>query len=72
VTRSQETCAYTKEDAAIFARQSVVLGASQLRGDRNDAEMMATREREKFTSIFSWEAWETHRREWFPSGWGQP
>jgi hypothetical protein len=37
--------------------------------DRRDALNMSVREDEK-RRAFSFEAWQTHRREWFPSGWG--
>jgi hypothetical protein len=36
----QERIAYTIEDAAIFSRQSVVLGAAQVRGDERDYAAM--------------------------------
>jgi hypothetical protein len=60
---------YTVEDIAVFNRLSPSLLIPQLGGDRNDAAMMALREREK-ARAFTWEAWHSHRREWFPARWG--
>ena len=58
--RSQERTSYYKDRAGLW-------------GDLRDYELMLTRERAKRMSRpFADEAWETHRREWFPSGWGQP
>jgi hypothetical protein len=63
----------TREDFAIFLDRVPYWDRSNyFKADRRDAINMAQREIEKHRSIFSWEAWATHRREWFPSSWGLP
>lgn len=69
--RSSVEDGLTMEDKRIFLMR-VPMGASfsYRAADHADALNMSVREDEKKRSTFSWEAWATHRREWFPSRWG--
>lgn len=51
MSHSQERIAYTAEDAAIFAKQSVVVGARQLAADDFDYSLMLRLEQWRGSSL---------------------